>query len=379
VAGGTLQRNKFMNLPTLYSRTSTGAVQTWTIEIDGGRYRTIYGQINGKKTTSEWYVAISTNVGRANERNAAEQAEFEAAAIWKKRTETGYHADIANIDNPTMIDCMLANKWEDKKDTVKWPVWTQPKLDGIRCLATVNGLFSRNGKTFSATPHISNALEKFFDKHPDVILDGELYCDKFANDFNKICSLVKKTKPTPEDLKEAAKTIEYHVYDMVDTAKLFEDRVEWLIKKLFTGDVLAFGKIKPVLTKCVQSNDELDCMYAEFLDAGYEGQMVRINGVYEQKRSKFLLKRKEFQDGEYKILEVCEGTGNRTGMAGWMVLENTNKTTFKSNIKGPRTFLKQLLDEKKHLVEQYATVQYFQLTPDGVPRFPYVISIRNYE
>ena len=75
--------------PMLYSRTSTGAVQTWMIEVDGGRYRTIYGQVDGKKTTSEWYYAQPTNVGRANERNEEMQALFEAAAIFRKRTEIG--------------------------------------------------------------------------------------------------------------------------------------------------------------------------------------------------------------------------------------------------------------------------------------------------
>jgi len=36
-----------MKSATLYSRTSTGAIQTWAIETDGARYRTIYGQLDG--------------------------------------------------------------------------------------------------------------------------------------------------------------------------------------------------------------------------------------------------------------------------------------------------------------------------------------------
>jgi DNA ligase-1 len=366
-------------LPTLYSRTSTGAVQQWTIEIDGGRYRTIYGLIDGKKTTTEWYVAQPTNVGRANERNAEAQAEFEACAIWKKRTETGYHEDIKNIDKPTMIECMLADKWEDRKDKVDWPLWTQPKLDGIRCLATADALWSRGGKKFHAVPHISKVLKSFFEKHPDAVLDGELYCDKLANDFNKISSLVKKAKPTAHDLEESQHVIEYHVYDILDTTKTFYARTSWLESQLFVPEVMSTGKVKQVMTKRVETVEELDRLYEGFLAAGYEGQMVRVDAPYEQKRSKTLLKRKEFQDAEYEIIEVCEGTGNRTGMAGWMVLKNNDGTTFKSNIKGPHSFLKQLLKEKNDLKGQMATVQFFHLTPDNVPRFPYVIRIRNYE
>jgi DNA ligase-1 len=210
-----------MKLPTLYSRTSTGATQTWTIEIDGGRYRTEYGQIDGKKTTTEWMVAESTNVGRANQRDISAQAEFEAKAIWKKKSEAGYYENIKDIDRPAFIEPMLAQKYEDRKDEIEWPVWTQPKLDGIRCIATAKGLFSRAGKQFKSVPHISVALEDFFKENPDAMLDGELYCDKLANDFNKITSLVKKTKPSTKDLEEYEKTIQYHIYDILDTSKDF--------------------------------------------------------------------------------------------------------------------------------------------------------------
>lgn len=362
------------SLPTLYSRTSSGGVQTWTIEIDGGRFRTIYGLTDGKKTTTEWYYSKPTNVGRTNERNEEAQAEFEANAIWKKRTELGYHENIKDIDKPTYIECMLAQKYEDRIDELEWPVWAQPKLDGIRCLATANGLFSRAGKPFKSVPHISRELEKFFAEHPDAILDGELYCDKLSNDFNKITSLVKKSKPSQKDLDESEKIIQYHIYDVLDTQNNFTRRTAWLDSNLVSSQI-----IKLVMTKRVDTPEELDRLYEGFLAAGYEGQMVRVDAPYEQKRSKYLLKRKEFQDAEYKIIEVCEGTGNRTGMAGWMILENKDGSTFKSNIKGNHDFLAELLQDKNKLKGVFATVQFFHLTPDGVPRFPYVTSIRNYE
>lgn len=363
-----------MKFPTLYSRTSTGATQTWTIEIDGGRYRTEYGQIDGKKTTTEWMVAESTNVGRANQRDINAQAEFEAKAIWKKKSEAGYYENIKDIDRLAFIEPMLAQKYEDRKDEIEWPVWTQPKLDGIRCIATAKGLFSRAGKQFKSVPHISVALEDFFKENPDAILDGELYCDKLANDFNKITSLVKKTKPSTKDLEESEKTIQYHVYDTVDTSKAFPERSHWLENRIATTMV-----IRLVMTARVESIEQLDRLYEGFLAAGYEGQMVRTNGFYEQKRSKTLLKRKEFRDAEYEIIEICEGTGNRTGMAGFAILKNNDGSEFKSNIKGSHEFLTELLTHKTKLVGEKATVQFFNLTPGGVPRFPYVISIRNYE
>ena len=361
-------------LPMLYSRTSTGAVQTWMIEVDGARYRTIYGQVDGKKTTTEWYYAQPTNVGRANERNEEMQALFEAAAIFRKRTETGYHTDIRNIDKPTMIDCMLAQKFEDREKDLQYPVYSQPKLDGIRCLCTATTMFSRQGKIFKSAPHILKALESFFKQFPDAVLDGELYCDKLNNDFNKIVSLVRKTKPTQTDLDESAGVIQYWVYDVIDTDKKFTERHKWLAANLPEDDMIV-----RVETSVAFDKKDLDTEYESYMSDGYEGQMVRTDGLYERKRSKTLLKRKEFQDAEYEILEIGEGTGNRTGMAGFMVLKNKKGENFNSNIKGSHEFLADLFQNKEKYIGEKATVQFFHLSPYGIPRFPYVTSIRNYE
>ena len=58
-----------MTLPTLYSRTNTGAIQTWTVEVLDECYRTIHGQLNGQLQTTEWTQCYITNLGRANQRN----------------------------------------------------------------------------------------------------------------------------------------------------------------------------------------------------------------------------------------------------------------------------------------------------------------------
>jgi DNA ligase-1 len=363
-------------LPTLYARTSAGGVQEWTIEISGDKYRTTYGLTDGKKQTTEWMICKPTNVGRSNERDAEAQALFEAQAVWKKRTERGYYENVGDIDKPPFIEPMLAQKYEDRKDEIVFPVYSQPKLDGIRCITTRLGMFSRNGKKIVSAPHIHAELKEFFVQHPDAILDGELYCDKLANDFNKICSLVKKTKPTAADLEESAAKIEYHVYDLIDTSQTFTERYNWVIAHVPTS---VKTKVRLVSTALIRLPNDLDEYYAAYLTAGYEGQMVRLDECYEQKRSKYLLKRKEFQDAEYRIVSIHEGEGNRSGMAGYAILENRDGTTFKSNIKGTHEYLKELLEDKDSLANQMATVQYFNLTPDGVPRFPYVIAIRNYE
>ena len=114
-----------------------------------------------------------------------------------------------------------------------------------------------------------------------------------------------------------------------------------------------------------------------FVENGYEGAMVRLDTKYEQKRTKNLLKYKEFKDGEYLILNVVEGVGNRSGGAGAIVCKNKDGSTFNSNIKGTREFCKEMLLKKDDYIGKTATIKYFNLTVDGVPRFPYFMGLRD--
>mgnify|MGYP001453946926 CR=1 FL=1 len=80
------------------------------------------------------------------------------------------------------------------------------------------------------------------------------------------------------------------------------------------------------------------------LEQGYEGQMVRKDAPYENKRSATLLKRKEFTDAEYKVLDIEEGDGNRTGTVKHLVCYcPTTDRTFNSNVKGNFEYLKEVL------------------------------------
>ncbi len=363
-----------MNLPTLFARTNTGAIQQWNVEVRNNSYRTTFGQVDGKLQTTNWTECQETNSGRSNQRTANQQAIFEAEALWKKKKDSGYFESIEQIDIFKFVEPMLAKNYDDYKDKITFPVVSERKLDGVRNITTKNGMFSRNGKEFKSCPHVLAELQYFFEKFPSAILDGELYCDKLNNDFNKICSLVKKTKPSAADLKEASETIQYWIYDWVLIDKKFSERYE-----MIREHVKESSCIKIVTADIALNKAELDCFYEQYIEEGYEGQMIRLEAVYETKRSKNLLKRKEFQDQEYVILDIIEGEGNRSGLAGAMVFENNEGSKFNSNIKGNASFLKNLLSNKDEYIGKHATVKYFNLTPGGIPRFPFVVSIRNYE
>jgi ATP-dependent DNA ligase len=236
-------------------------------------------------------------------------------------------------------------------------------------------MFSRNGKPIISAPHIRESLSEVFDVYPELILDGELYADKFANDFNKIVSLVKKTKPTDADLKESKKNIQYWIYDLPNDSLTFGERC-YALDELFDTELESFEKhCVLVETDTCNNEDEVMELYGEYVDKGFEGQMLRTNGKYENKRSKNLMKHKSFIDEEYTIKGIVEGEGNRTGTAGYMVFETTDGKPFKSNVKGTWEETAEMLKNKKQLIGKQATIKYFNLTPDGIPRFPYVINI----
>ena len=364
-----------MKLETIYKSTKGGKIQEWTIEVVGNKYRTISGQTDGKKVTNEWTVVYGKNEGRANATTDKEQAMKEAEAKRKLKLERGYFENIKHISKKQYFEPMLAAKWEDYKDKVTYPIYSQPKLDGIRCIVTKDGMFSRNGKEIISAPHIRKQLDKVFKEYPYLIFDGELYADKFSNDFNKIVSLVKKTKPTKEDLIESEKNIEYHCYDLPDNERTFGERYNRLKVMETHLKVFRGTSVKIVETLLVNDEDRLMELYAKYVDEGYEGQILRLDAKYENKRTKSLLKHKSFVDEEYTIVDICEGEGNRAGTAGYFVFETADGKPFKSNVKGTWEETAEMLKNRKKLIGKQATVKYFNLTPDGIPRFPYVINI----
>lgn len=364
-----------MKLQTIFKRTKTGATQEWTIEVVGNKYRTISGQTDGKKIINEWTVVYGKNVGRSNETTDNEQAMLEAIAKRTKKLESGYFENIKHINKTQYFEPMLASKWEDSKDKITYPIFSQPKLDGIRCIVTKDGMFSRNGKPILSAPHIRRSLNFVFDAYPDLILDGELYADKFANDFNKIVSLVKRTKPTEDDLFESQKNIQYWIYDIPSEGTTFGERC-YTLDELFDAELESFEKYCVLVeTDTCNNEDEVMELYGQYVDKGFEGQMLRLDREYENKRSKSLMKHKSFVDEEYTILDIVEGEGNRTGTAGYMVFETENGDRFKSNVKGSWEETAEMLKNKKKLIGKSATIKYFNLTPAGIPRFPFVTNI----
>ena len=62
-------------------------------------------------------------------------------------------------------------------------------------------------------------------------------------------------------------------------------------------------------------------------------------------------------------------------MVGSFVLESKTGKRFNASPKFNWEACIEMWNEKDKLIGKSATVKYFNLTPDGIPRFPYVIKI----
>jgi DNA ligase-1 len=352
---------------TIYKKDSKGKVRFWQAEYVGNQWWTTSGLLDGKAVST-----APTICTPKSQPTAEAQAEFEARAERQKKLDRDYHASIDDIDRVKMFKPMLAEKYEGG---VTFPVYTQPKLDGIRCIATAKGLFSRQNQLILGVPHIEAELAPLFAKDPDLILDGELYNHDLKADFEQIVSIVRKKKPSPDDLIKSEAVIQYHIYDCPSAPGNFQARFSHLREIGSTTNVAKSCFL--VESYWIGNTEDLDRFYANFLEAGYEGQMVRLDAPYDNKRSKSLLKRKEFLDGEFPIIEIEEGLGNWAGYAKKVTCRLPDGRSFGAGIRGTQSFTKDLLANRDKQTQ--VTVRYFTPTGDGIPRFPVAVAFHEGE
>ena len=277
---------------------------------------------------------------------------------------------------------MLAYPVSDKPIDYSKPIFIQPKLDGVRCVIQYDKeygvkAYSRTGKPWLNIDHILMDLYDYFQKYPNVILDGELYNHDLRDNFEKIISLVRKTKPTDEDRLEASKLTQFHCYDIIDEELPFDQRNEFLLETL----MLLGDSIYTVDTDMVFREDDAKVYHAKNLDKGYEGSIVRTNDTYQCKRSHNLRKFKDFSDAEAYIVGYEEGKGKRVGTLGKFIMQDEDGNKFGCppgkgyNYQDMRDMLK---DVHKYM-GQTATFTYFERTKAGSYRHPLFKAIRDYE
>ena len=281
---------------------------------------------------------------------------------------------------------MLAYPVSDKPIDYDKPVFMQPKLDGVRCLIQAEftdvktpfkvKAYSRTGKEWKNINHILEELVPFFAKHPSVILDGELYNHDLKNDFEKIISLVRKTKPQYHDKVESEMKVQFHCYDIIDETQAFEDRYKFIMDNLRDSYC-----VRTVETIQIPNQLEAKEMHEVNLNSGFEGSILRANDLYKCGRSWSLRKFKDFSDAEATIIGYVDGKGKRTGTLGKFLMRDDDGIEFGCppgkgyNYKD----MKDMLDNIHDYIGQRATFTFFERTKANSYRHPLFKAIRNYE
>jgi len=380
-----------MKFPTLYKKTSTGAIQFWDIEavnncnLTGGYPGVVtrYGQLNtdSPQLTADT-VKRGKNVGKANETTPYEQACAEAQASHEKKRKTGYVESLESAQAGKLDDLieggivpMLAHTFEKQGKKIKYPCYVQPKLDGIRCIAILKDrkctLWSRTRKPITSCPHIIAEIEKHF--VADIVLDGELYNPEFSDNFEHIVHLVRQEEPDAEHTH-----VQYHIYDTVN-----KDPFKWRhshIYKSFTIGNPDLKFLRMVETSQVEREENVSEYYHIHKSEGYEGSMLRNSeSLYVNKRSSDLIKVKEMQDAEFKITGIEEGRGKLTGHVGSFICVTESGEFFNAKMSGSTDRLREYFSNHALWKNKELTVQFQDLTSYGIPRFPVGLRIRESE
>ena len=349
----------------IYKETKTGKMQFHQImlydtELDGTyKVTCYYGQSEGKVQTSEELI-------KRDLQGAQKFVDLKYNNMLKK----GYYEseEEAVIDVNKRIRPMLVKTFQQDGKKIKYPCIVQPKLDGIRCIAdVVNGvctLYSRSGKKIKSMNHIKQEVERLAKEKMmfNITLDGELFSEL---SFESICSIVMKHKTTFE-----SNHIQYHVFDCIDKLPFWQRQVEF---EEFCGESVI---IKTVPVHRANNEEEIDQLFEQYVEQGMEGLIIRnTDSKYKHNRSFDIQRYKPLADDEFRIIGVESGKGSYAD-CGIFICETKEGETFKVKCKGTIESLEEYLTNSHKYVGQQLTVEYGNLTKNGIPRFPVGKAIR---
>ena len=405
-------------LPTLYGVEKNGKIKTWcaSIYLKGADKKTSpayaiieHGQQEGKKQTTQRDYTEGKNIGKKNETTPLTQCIAETKRKWTDKHEkesyqttlptpahvqdhaTGTAAATTATTAPTTAKKyfpMLAQTFAPdsktaKKNTIVFPCYVQPKLDGLRCVIYLDPITgeirrqSRTGTYFDTMEHIAQSLAPLFAKYPSAVLDGELYTTEMP--FEELAGLIKRKLLDDAD-QEKLRTIEYHIYDVIDETPTATYEVRHnSIKRMFTSLAASTASsphtlppyIRLVHTVEAKTPADFKSNFTKFIEEGYEGIMLRNkDGKYRcNYRSHDLQKYKEFVEEEYPIVGFTQGDGRDKGTVIW-ICRTKDEKEFAVRPRGTiaaRTFL---YNNGHKYIGKMLTVIYQELTEEGKPRFP---------
>ena len=238
--------------------------------------------------------------------------------------------------------CMLAQPDKAKtREKIVFPALAQIKADGMRINAIVDPekstveFRSRNGKEVDcARPMLIKELCELAGKIDKgvVVFDGELLCadqngylDRKTS--NGICNKAIKGTVSLDERKLFRMVVwDYIEYDEFKTGKgsnsnPYSARYDSL-KRAFKSFVDCYKFL--IETREVNNWEEAEEFYQEAYSSGEEGLIIKnYKGLWENKRSKDVVKMKAELVCELEVIDVQEGTGKYEGKIGSLVCKSS--------------------------------------------------------
>lgn len=204
------------------------------------------------------------------------------------------------------IKVMRAENYERNK--IRFPIWVQPKVDGVRAYNPQGTLLSRQLKQ-----HKNRYTTAYFSRSQYIGLDGEL-----AAQDERHPDLCRLTSSAVGTILGEPYTL-WHLFDYVtrDTVdKPYEVRYQLLCAKVRELTAAGYGeRLRVVPYKVAHNLEEYDAIHEEYMNAGYEGscyydpKSTHKEGKSSPKHGG-CLRRKDFIDFEAIVEEVVEGETN---------------------------------------------------------------------
>jgi len=380
--------------PTLFKKLSNGRWKTWTIIVEQKSNKSIYYTINkfddgiGAVTTSEPIeITKGKNIGKKNEKNHYQVAFDEAERRWKNYHEKQNwllkKEEVSVSNNLDNFRPMLALEFNKNKHRVTYPVFVQPKIDGIHGIVYKKDdkviMQTRSGVVLENLEHIESDFENILEKRTNIILNGEFYVKGVK--FEDFSGLFMKKYIDDNDKKKLSK-IKFWMFDIINLDNLelkYRERLEYInsIKSEF-GRNIQFVK-----TETANNEDDVYKKLKDYTKEGWEGVMIRNpdDSYKVGKRVISLLKLKDFYDDEFEIIDFVEGRGSKKGTIIWVCKCKDSDKTFNVSPTGTHEeredyFKRAKADFSKYRGKLY-TVKYQELTKDGCPRFPSGLRFRD--
>lgn len=358
--------------------------------------------IMGGKITEQPIIEIKRGLAG---RSVVQQAELQYKSNVKKYLDKGYKniKDLGynslNEFNPDEVldknqtdangfkKHMLAKSSNDVATKIfdSVPVWyASRKIDGCRCSYYWKDnqihTASRGGGNYDAAcqDFINHPkFIEFFKRHPDIVLDGEMY--KFGLSLQQISGCIRT------ELSEGKYKLEYYIYDTMTDDKTFEERLQELemIKNELNLDFQPERewaeddlRVQIVPHEKVSGWSNIKKLHDKYVNEGWEGLVIRDpSKKYKYGgRSNNMIKVKERQEETFTIV------GYELGLRGVEDMVFRMKTQgnieFLAKPMGSREVKENYMKNINSLIGKPGECTFFYLSDDGVPLQPVFKAVR---